>query len=66
MLSGDMLIQIPSEIGRRLELRLKGSEYNSVQDYVISLIMDAIGDPLPYTKEDEKEIKERLSYLGYE
>ena len=49
-----------------MELRLKGSEYNSVQDYVISLIMDAIGDPLPYTKEDEKEIKERLSYLGYE
>lgn len=50
----------------KLELRIKGSNYKSVEEYVLALLAESIWDSQSYSKEEEKEIKKRLASLGYE
>jgi Arc/MetJ-type ribon-helix-helix transcriptional regulator len=64
-------IKIPANLYKKLEGKIKGSEFHSVSDYVVFVLtelMAAGGEERPgrgMTKEEEEEVKKRLRTLGY-
>ena len=65
-LAEDLVIRIPAETVRKIELLITGSRYKSPEEYILSLIRETSGDIDSYSDQEEKEIKRRLSSLGYE
>jgi hypothetical protein len=62
----DLVIRIPAETVRKIELMIKGSRYKTPEEYILSLIRETSEEVSSYSEEEEKEIKRRLSSLGYE
>jgi hypothetical protein len=65
-------VSIPTAVCEKIEKRLAGTGFASVTDYVTFVLnevvsdTDAAGDAaVPFTKEDEDNVKERLRALGY-
>lgn len=58
-------IGIPLELYRKIELRIAGTSFSSVEDYVISKLENEFPSEPVYTKEEEELIRERLRKLGY-
>jgi 16S rRNA C1402 N4-methylase RsmH len=62
-------IKVSKEIIRKIEERIKDTEFKSVEDYVTfvleEVIKDEVGSEEVFSEEDEKKVKERLRALGY-
>ena len=60
-------IGLPSELYNKIEERIKTTEFQSVEEYVIFVLEEVIKDEedAPFDEEDEKEVKARLKALGY-
>jgi Arc/MetJ-type ribon-helix-helix transcriptional regulator len=63
------LIKIPKEIIRKIEERIKGTEFKSVDEYTTFVLKEVIKDndenEEVFSEEDEQKVKERLKALGY-
>ena len=60
-------VKIPEEVARRLESRLEGSAFTSVDAFVafvLGRLLEEPGGP-GFSEEDERALKERLRSLGY-
>jgi len=60
-------IRIPEELAQRLESRLEGSAFDSVDAFVafvLGRLLEEPGGP-GFSEEDERVLKERLRSLGY-
>jgi Arc/MetJ-type ribon-helix-helix transcriptional regulator len=60
-------VQLPEEIVRGLEERMRGSAFESVDAFiafVLGRLLDSPGGGA-FSAEDERELKERLRSLGY-
>ena len=61
-------ISIPSSLYRAIEERLEGTEFTSVEAYVVFVLSEVVNDDDEeqlFNEEDEAEVKKRLSDLGY-
>ena len=63
-------IKIPKEIIRKIEERIQGTEFDSVESYVTFVLEEVIKDEKEESEEtiseqDEEKVKERLRALGY-
>jgi len=63
-------IEIPESLYERLKVRIQGTSFQSVSDYVANVLREKLAseekaDPTRYTKEEEEKVKERLKALGY-
>ena len=62
-------IKVPKEIIRKIEERIKDTEFKSVEEYVTFVLEEVIRDEEEpeevFSEEDEKKVKERLRALGY-
>jgi hypothetical protein len=60
-------IRVPEEIAKKLEARLEGSAFDSVDAFVafvLGRLLEEQGGP-GFSEEDERVLKERLRSLGY-
>ncbi|MGA8275246.1 MAG: hypothetical protein WB789_05315 [Thermoplasmata archaeon] len=61
-------VRLPEEVVRALEIRMKGSSFESV-DMLIAFILGRLVDHAPgdtaFSEEDERLLKDRLRSLGY-
>ncbi len=60
-------VRIPEELAKRLESRLEGSAFDSVDGFVafvLGRLLEEAGGP-GFSEEDERVLKERLRSLGY-
>jgi len=61
-------ISLPGELYARIEQRVAGTEFHSVDEYVNFVLEEVLKEEEPettFSKEDEKEVKKRLKSLGY-
>jgi len=62
-------VSIPKPLYDALEKRIKDTEFTSVSEFVTYAVEQVLAGAgrkkVVYTKEEEKEIKERLKGLGY-
>jgi Arc/MetJ-type ribon-helix-helix transcriptional regulator len=65
--SATRTLRIPEELARKLESRLEGSAFDSVDafvGFVLGRLLEEHGGP-GFSEEDERALKERLRSLGY-
>lgn len=64
-----MTISIPTSLYRKIEERIKGTDYSSVSSYIAKVLREhlakAESSEQVFTKEEEEKVKERLKALGY-
>jgi Arc/MetJ-type ribon-helix-helix transcriptional regulator len=62
-------IEIPASLYRRIEERIKDTEFQSVRDYVVYVLREVLSEDEPedeeLSDEDVEKIKKRLKSLGY-
>ena len=62
-------IEIPESLFERLMVRIHGTNFQSVSDYVANVLREKLAseeaDSTRYTKEEEEKVKDRLKALGY-
>jgi len=62
-------VSIPTSLYKRIEEKIKGSEFKSVSSYVTKVLRGILSDEKAsgeaLSKEDEEKVKERLKALGY-
>jgi Arc/MetJ-type ribon-helix-helix transcriptional regulator len=63
-------IEIPESLFERVTARIKGTNFQSVSDYVVQVLREKLaseekGSSGGYTKEEEEKVKDRLKALGY-
>jgi Arc/MetJ-type ribon-helix-helix transcriptional regulator len=63
-------IEIPESLFERVTVRIEGTSFPSVSDYVVNVLREKLAseekeDATRYTKEEEEKVKERLRALGY-
>jgi len=61
-------ISLPAEVYAKIEQRVAGMEFHSVDEYVNFVLEEVLKEEEPETslsKEDEEEVKKRLKALGY-
>lgn len=58
-------IGIPSDLYRKIEEKIEGTSFSSVEEYVVMKLESEFPSEPVYTKEEEELIKERLRKLGY-
>jgi Arc/MetJ-type ribon-helix-helix transcriptional regulator len=60
-------IQLPEELVRGLEARMKGSAFSSVDAFVGFVLARLLEEPAKpgFTEEEERRLRERLRSLGY-
>jgi Arc/MetJ-type ribon-helix-helix transcriptional regulator len=68
--SDSVSVKIPKNLYAKLEDKIRGTEFKSVQDYLSFLVTQVLGTESDkssqgLSKEDEEQIKEKLSALGY-
>ncbi len=62
----ELKIRLPSSLIKSIEMRIVGSSYKSVQEYIESLVKESVDESPAYSKEEEETVRKRLSSLGYE
>ena len=62
-------VLIPSNLYKKIEERVKVTEFGSVEEYVTFVLEEVLKEEKEeervYTKEEEEEVKNRLRALGY-
>jgi len=62
-------VTIPTSLHKKIEERIKGTEYGSVSSYVAKVLRESLAKEEPaaeaFTKDEEEKVKERLKALGY-
>ncbi|MFQ6070239.1 MAG: CopG family transcriptional regulator [Candidatus Aminicenantales bacterium] len=62
-------ISIPASLYKKIEEEIKDKEKESVADYVVRVVEEALSrkksEDEGFSKEDEEKVKERLKALGY-
>lgn len=63
-------VSIPTSLYKKIEARIKGTEYTSVASYVAKIICEFLARDEQavteaFSKEEEEKIKEKLKALGY-
>ncbi len=63
--SDKMQIKIPNDLYKKIEEKIEGTSFTSVEDYVVRKLENEFPAEPVYSKEEEELIKERLRKLGY-
>lgn len=65
-------VSIPTPVCEKIQKRLAGTGLASVSDYITFVVNEIVSETdeaadtaVPFTKEDEDNVKERLRALGY-
>jgi len=58
-------IAIPTTLYKKIEEKIKGTEFPSVASYVAKVMDDSLSQEQAFSKEDEEKVKDRLKALGY-
>ncbi len=58
-------LQIPKELYDKIDEKISGTSFSSVEEYVVSKLESEFPTEPVYTKEEEELIRERLRKLGY-
>ena len=64
-------VKISEELKERLESKVKGTEFNSLEEYIKYILEKVTSEENnsnkeeAYTKEEEEAVKERLEGMGY-
>jgi Arc/MetJ-type ribon-helix-helix transcriptional regulator len=60
-------ISIPNVIVDKIKDHIKGTEFNSVSDYIVFILKEVLEDKSneSLSADDEEEVKRRLKSLGY-
>lgn len=58
-------IQIPCELYEKINTKIKGTSFRSVEEYIILKLENEFPVELEYSEDEEKIIRERLRRLGY-
>lgn len=58
-------INVPRELYEKIEEKISGTSYSSVEEYVVNKLENEFLSEPVYTKEEEELIRERLRKLGY-
>jgi len=62
-------VSIPTSLYKKIEEKIKGSEFPSVSDYITKMLRRNLSEEQTkqeaFSKEDEEKVKERLKALGY-
>ncbi|MFQ6108554.1 MAG: CopG family transcriptional regulator [Candidatus Aminicenantales bacterium] len=62
-------ISIPTSLYKKIEERIKDTEFTSVSSYITKILRESLSKEekaeQPLSKEDEEKVKERLKALGY-
>ena len=62
-------MELPKELVKRIENRIKGTDFSTVQDYVTYVLTEVLDKldkkPSTFSASDEQKVKDRLSKLGY-
>jgi Arc/MetJ-type ribon-helix-helix transcriptional regulator len=65
----DINIPIPKSIYKKIEERIKQTDFDSVASYVKYILEEVLSeeedDETVFSEEDEKRVKDRLKALGY-
>jgi len=56
---------IPRELYEKIEEKIAGTSFTSVEEYVMLKLENEFPDETEYTEEEEQIIRERLRRLGY-
>jgi len=62
-------VSIPTSLYKKIEEKIKGTEYSSVSSYVTKILREILSkdeeNKEVFSPEEEEKIKERLKALGY-
>jgi Arc/MetJ-type ribon-helix-helix transcriptional regulator len=62
-------VSIPTSLYKKIEEKIKDTEFTSVSSYVTKVLRESLSkeeeQQQPLSKEDEEKVKERLKALGY-
>jgi Arc/MetJ-type ribon-helix-helix transcriptional regulator len=61
-------VSLPIELIEKIKKRIKGTGFTSVSSFVEYVMREIVAQDAgkePFTKDDEKRVKERLRALGY-
>lgn len=58
-------IRIPRSLYRKIEEKIAGTSFSSVEEYIVSKLENEFPAEPVYSKEEEEMIRERLRRLGY-
>ena len=60
-------VLIPRELVAKINKKIQGTEFDSVEKFVLFVLQEVMKDSAPqdYSQEDQKRIEERLKSLGY-
>jgi hypothetical protein len=64
-MSDKVAVMIPRTLFRKIETKISGTSFTSVEEYVILKLENEFPEELEYSEEEEKIIRERLRRLGY-
>ena len=66
--SKERTLRVPASVADRLEARLKGTAFSSLDEfvaYVLARVAEAESEGTPFSEEAERQLRERLRSLGY-
>lgn len=58
-------VMIPREIYGKVQEKIAGTSFTSVEEYIVLLLENEFPEEAEYTEEEEALIRERLRKLGY-
>lgn len=58
-------VMIPRELYEKIEEKIAGTSFTSVEEYVMLKLENEFPNETEYTEEEEQIIRERLRRLGY-
>jgi Arc/MetJ-type ribon-helix-helix transcriptional regulator len=58
-------VKIPRELYKKVEEKIAGTSFTSVEEYLKLLLENEFPEETEYTAEEEALIRERLKKLGY-
>lgn len=64
-MSTKVSIEIPEELYKKIEEKIKGTRFSSVEAYIIMKLENEFPTVQVYSEEEENIIRERLRKLGY-
>ncbi|MFX0196618.1 MAG: CopG family transcriptional regulator [Candidatus Hodarchaeota archaeon] len=62
------VVSLPTELYNKITQRIAGTDFDSVDDYVVFVLEEVVKEEEPemiLSEKDEKEVKKRLRALGY-
>ncbi|HUV54217.1 MAG TPA: hypothetical protein VMW03_03320 [Candidatus Krumholzibacteriaceae bacterium] len=65
MTEDKVAVMIPRELYQKIEEKIAGTSFTSVEEYVMLKLENEFPDETEYTEEEEQIIRERLRRLGY-